>query len=79
MPYSGMLFQMLFSPLLQAEPLHPLAAFHRKHLTKRGEEFSPLFAVGKILGCGDDVAFVVDQHDFVPFIGLLRKLLAYKM
>lgn len=63
MPYSGMLFQMLFSPLLQAEPLCPFAALRCMNLPKRGEEVSPLFAVGEALGGDDDVAFVVDQHD----------------
>ena len=70
-----MLLQMLFSSLFQAEPIRTLAAFHCKNFPKRGEEGCALFAVGEILGGGDDVAFVIDQH-IVPFIGLLRKHLS---
>ena len=74
-----MLFQMLFSPLLQTETMSALVTARLQHFTKRRKE-KPLRLTIHLVeagGNGNDLTFGIEQHD-CPFHWTVNKVFLWQ-
>ena len=71
-----MLFQMLFSPLLQTETTSALVTARLMHFTKRRKKMLLRLTIHLVESSGncDVVAFVIEKHD-CPFHWTVDKML----